>query len=117
MCGIRKSDAVVGMKQVLGGMVHEANLWSRVRLGHPDDLIHGQVMEKTYSKTKCPQDTSSTAFSGTCIYWRPSGGGHDVAIAGLAQGVPSVSADTSGKDKTKVEAETARKLQQVALDD
>lgn len=31
-------------------------------------------MEDTYGKMKCPQDPSSTAFSGTCIYWQQDDG-------------------------------------------
>lgn len=52
----------------------------RVSLGELDDLVNGRVMEETYGKMKCPQDSSSTAFSGTCIYWRLSDG--DRAIEG-----------------------------------
>lgn len=32
--------------------------------------MNGRIMEKTYAKMKCPQDSSSTAFNSTSIYWR-----------------------------------------------
>lgn len=40
-------------------------------MGDSDDLVNGRAMEKAYKKTKCPQDSASTAFTSTCIYWRP----------------------------------------------
>jgi hypothetical protein len=40
-------------------------------MGDSDDLVNGRAMERAYKKTKCPQDSSSTAFTSTCIYWRP----------------------------------------------
>lgn len=36
-----------------------------------DDLANMEVMERTYTKSAFPEDTASTAFSSTCIYWKP----------------------------------------------
>lgn len=40
-------------------------------MGQSDDLANIKTMEETYTKLRCPQDASTTAFTSTSIYWRP----------------------------------------------
>lgn len=81
-------------------------------LGDSDDLVNGQVMEKTYGKMKCPQDTSTTAFSGTCIYWRKSDG--DEIVSKDSLGTEDLAVAASPRDATD-EGELARVLESVTL--
>ncbi|RDA85028.1 hypothetical protein CP532_4579 [Ophiocordyceps camponoti-leonardi (nom. inval.)] len=47
------------------------HVWESASLSRISDLDILQTMDRSYAKAAFPQDTSSTAFSGTTIYWRP----------------------------------------------
>lgn len=58
-------------------------------------MENGQVMEKTYLKTRFPQDTSATAFTSTSIYFQPAPSKDE----GLLKDASSVTADTELADE------------------
>jgi hypothetical protein len=106
----------IDLPQVSGTVANyrEANTHTRVTLGEPDDLFNGRLIEKIYSKTRCPQDTSSTAFSGTSIYWRPNDNNADR---------PSNVTEDEGESVAKIagdaedEKELMQKLKSITLDE
>ncbi|KAH7308718.1 hypothetical protein B0I35DRAFT_483239 [Stachybotrys elegans] len=49
------------------------HVWDQVTLTQTDDLENLKHMETSYTKTPFPEDSSTTAFSSTSIYWQPPG--------------------------------------------
>ncbi|ATY67282.1 hypothetical protein A9K55_000021 [Cordyceps militaris] len=96
------------------------DVWETAIMDKATDLENMKKMHQTYTRYSFPQDTASTAFSSTSIYWRPPDGVQAAASEadgddGSVQEI-SVVQELSLKDSTALERDTIETFTSTATD-
>lgn len=72
-------------------------------------MAKGKAMEETYEKKKHPQDSMSTAFTNTTIYWRPT----DIPADSKADEKNSKASETDSDN----EDDLSKKLESITINE